>query len=113
MQRRTSLLEGLAQKCMLWYEKEGEFPTLDESILDRHLDENKTDAKDLPEKATWLFMLSRNLEEKVGAAESSKDALDDLELSIVLTYEALEATSDHHHNWEDVAHIRLTHITAL
>lgn len=102
VQRRTSLLEGLAQKFMLWYEKEGEFPTLDEGILDRHLDGNKTGAKDLPEKATWLFMLSRNLEEKVGAAESSKNALDDLELSIVLAYEALEATSDHHHNWEDM-----------
>lgn len=103
VQRRTSFLEGLAQKFMLWYEKEGDFPTLDESILDRHLDGNKTDAKDLPEKATWLWMLSRHLEDKVRDAEpTNNNALDDLELSIVLVYEALEATSQHHHNWEDM-----------
>lgn len=102
VQRRTSLLEGLAQKFMLWYEKEGDFPALDESILDRHLDESKVDAKDLPEKATWLFMLSRHLEEKVRSAEPSNDTLDDLELSIFLVYEALEATAVHHPNWEDM-----------
>lgn len=102
VQRRTSLLEGLAQKFMLWYEAEREFPILDESILDRHLDGNKTNAKDLPEKATWLFMLSRHLEERVRGAEPSNDALDDLELSIVLVYEALEATAVHHPNWEDM-----------
>lgn len=102
VQRRTSFLEGLAQKFMLWYEKERAFPTLDENILDRHLDGNKIDAKDLPEKATWLFMLSTHLEEKVRGAEPSNDTLDDLELSIVLAYEALEATADHHPNWEDM-----------
>ncbi|KAI7778474.1 hypothetical protein LA080_002078 [Diaporthe eres] len=102
VQRRTSLLEGLAQKFMLWYEKEGGFPALDESILDRHLDGNKADAKDQPEKATWLFMLSRHLEEKVRSAEPSNDILDDLELSIFMVYEALEATAVHHPNWEDM-----------
>lgn len=102
VERRTSLLEGLAQKFMLWYEKEREFPTLDESILDRHLDGDKTNAKDLPEKATWLFILSRHLEEKARGAEPPIGALDDLELSIVLVYEALEATAAHHPNWEDM-----------
>lgn len=102
VQRRTSLLEGLAQRFMLWYEKEREFPTLDESVLDRDLDGNKVDAKDLPEKATWLFMLSRHLEEKARGAEPSNDTLDDLEMSIFLVCEALEATMVHHHNWEDM-----------
>lgn len=102
VQIRTSLLEGLAQKFMLWYEKERDFPTLDESILDRHLDGDKIDAKDLPEKATWLFMLSQHMEEKVRGMEPSDDALEDLELSIVLVCEALEATAVHHPNWEDM-----------
>ncbi|KAH8754310.1 hypothetical protein F5883DRAFT_526787 [Diaporthe sp. PMI_573] len=102
VRRRTSLLEGLAQKFMLWYEQAREFPLLDESILDRHIKGDKTNEKDLPEKATWLFMLSRQLEAKVLGMDPSNDALDDLEMSMVLVYEALEATVDHHHNWEDM-----------
>ncbi|KAJ0115194.1 hypothetical protein J7T55_001604 [Diaporthe amygdali] len=102
VEKRTSLLEGLAQKFMMWYTREKEFPPLDESILDRHVAGKKTDAKDLPEKATWLFMLSRGLEEKVSHTDPSHDSLDDLEMSMVLVYEALEVTVDNHKNWEDM-----------
>lgn len=102
VERRTSLLEGLAQKFMIWYEQAGEFPPLDESILDRDIQGDKTTEKDLFEKATWLFMLSRQLEVELLGMDPSEKALDYLETSMVLIYEALEATNDHHPNWEDM-----------
>lgn len=100
--RRTSLLEGLAQKFMLWYEQTGEFPPLDESILDRHIKGDKANEKDFPEKATWLFTLSLQLDIEGLTMDPSEKGLDHLETSISLVYEAFEATNDHHHNWEDM-----------
>ena len=47
---RTSLLEGLAQRFMLWSEREREFPTFDGNILNHYLDWNELNAEDLPEK---------------------------------------------------------------
>lgn len=102
MERRTSLLEGLAQKFIIWYEQAGEFPPLDESILDRHIKGDKANEKNFPEKATWLFMLSLQLEIEASRMDPSEKTIDYLETSIALVYEAFEATNDHHTNWEDM-----------
>lgn len=110
VETRTSLLEGLVQSFMLWYEKERQFPILDENILNHYVDGYEAGAQNIPEKAAWLFMLSRNLEDKVRDVEPSQDALDDLELSIILVLEALEAYCRYHYsnlpsNFEDLVDI--------
>ncbi|KAK2603353.1 hypothetical protein N8I77_009817 [Diaporthe amygdali] len=99
---RLSLLGHLAQKFMMWYSREKEFPPLDESILDRHLGGNKTDSDDHAEKAFWLYKLSSGLEERVSRMEPSQNSLNDLEISMLLVYEALELTCDQHGYWEEM-----------